>query len=168
MSIRSSAETCSFSSSCSAVPYLMPRPQKRKQRTCNGVSTGKELSSVEQLVDSSERRGAQLRWTKNNEIVLCEVVEPGGAQWQPPRQRCRRRRSPAPPARHRRRGRTPSTRRNAETNARNARGMTPRSLAGLSSDAKQRSCSRGGNQGGEGLRAGRRALGGRRRRRGRS
>jgi hypothetical protein len=29
----------------------MPRPQKRKQRTGNGVGTGEELAAVEQLVD---------------------------------------------------------------------------------------------------------------------
>lgn len=29
----------------------MPRPQKGKQRTGNGVGTGEELASVQQLVD---------------------------------------------------------------------------------------------------------------------
>jgi hypothetical protein len=41
-------------------------------------------------------------------------VEPGGARWRPRRRRFRRRWNPAPPGRPRRRGRTPSTRRNAE------------------------------------------------------
>lgn len=41
-------------------------------------------------------------------------MEPGGGQWRPRRRRSGRRRSRAPPCRPRRRGRTPSSHRNAE------------------------------------------------------
>jgi hypothetical protein len=114
---RNNARTVHFSSPSPPPPYLLPSPEKRKQSTGNGVRTGEELAWMEQLVQRKQLVRAVPESGPMNggkQIASCVKVEPAGAQWWLRRRRFQRRMNPAPPGCPRRRGRAPSTRRNAE------------------------------------------------------